>query len=140
MLARTIFKQIMKLVIFLYRRSGGKIGGSMRGMPVLLLTTTGRKTSLKRTTPVMYLTDGPNYVITASNGGRDSHPAWWLNLQANPQATIELDGMAKPVIAQQASLEEKSRLWPQLVGKAPFFDDYQRSTKRVIPLVILRPM
>ncbi len=138
MIGKWIFKQFMRFQIFMYRRSGGKRMGSLRGMPVLLLTTVGRKTGKQRVTPVMYIRDEDNYVITASNGGEDKHPGWFVNLRANPQATIEVGKIARSVIAHQASLEEKKRLWAQLVEQAPFFEGYKKKTTREIPMVILQ--
>jgi F420H(2)-dependent quinone reductase len=140
MIGKWIFKQFMQLQISMYRRSGGKRMGSLRGMPLLLLTSVGRKTGKQHTTPVMYIHDGNNYVITASNGGEDKHPAWFLNLQAHPQTTIEVDGTTKSVMAHEASPEEKSHLWAELVKQAPFFDDYTKKTTRDIPMVILQPI
>lgn len=134
-----MFRQFMRMQVFVYRRSGGKRMGHLRGMPVLLLTTVGRKTGKQRVTPVMYIRDGGNFVITASNNGRDKQPSWFLNLKAHPQTTIEVDGMTKSVAAHQASTEEKGRLWPQLVERAPFFEGYRKNTTRDIPMVILQP-
>lgn len=139
MKGKWIFKQFIRLQIFMYRRSGGKRMGSLRGMPLLLLTTIGRKTGKQRVTPVMYIRDGDNYVVTASNAGFDSHPAWFVNLQANPKVVVEVGDITQNMIAQQANAEEKSRLWPQLVKQAPFFEDYQKNTTRDIPMVILQP-
>ena len=113
--------------------------GHLRGMPLLLLTTIGRKTGKQRVTPVMYIRDGENYVVTASNAGREPQPAWFVNLQAYPQTTIEVDGLTKSMLAHQATPEEKKRLWAQLVKQAPFFEDYQKNTTRDIPMVILQP-
>ncbi|TAH53609.1 MAG: nitroreductase family deazaflavin-dependent oxidoreductase [Chloroflexota bacterium] len=132
-----IFRQFMRFQIYMYRRSGGKRFGHMRGMPILLLTTTGRKTGKQHVTPVMYFRDGNNYVITASYGGLDKQPSWFLNLRANPQVSIEVDGMTESVTAHQANPEEKKRLWALLVKQAPFFEDYQKKTTRDIPIVIL---
>ena len=101
-------------------------------------TATGRKTGRRRTVPVMYLKEGVNYVVTASNGGREKHPAWWLNLESNPPAMIEVEGVHQSVVAESVSPEEKRRLWAQLVEKAPFFEGYQKRTSREIPMVILR--
>jgi len=112
---------------------------SMRGMPLLLLTTVGRKTGQPRTTPVMYVRDGDDYVITASNNGSDKHPAWFYNLQASPQAQIEVPGKRLEVSASVVSPAERDRLWSQLVAQAPFFDNYQKGTTRVIPMIRLRP-
>ncbi len=137
MIVKWIFKQFMRFQIFMFRRSGGKM--LVRGMPVLLLTTVGRKTGKQRVTSVMYIRDGDNYVITASNAGADKHPDWFVNLQANPQTMIEVDGMTRRLIARQANPEEKDRLWAQLVERAPFFQGYKTKTARDIPMVILQP-
>jgi deazaflavin-dependent oxidoreductase (nitroreductase family) len=139
MIGKWIFKQFMRFQILMYRRSGGKRMGSLRGMPLLLLTTVGRNTGQQHVAPVMYLRDGGNYIVTASNNGAAKHPGWFVNLQTNPQTTIEVDGMTKSVMAHQASPEEKKRLWAQLVEQAPFFEDYQKKTTRDIPMVILQP-
>lgn len=139
MISKWIFKQFILFQIFMYRRSGGKTLGRLRGMPILLLTTVGRKTGKQHITPVMYIRDGNNYVITASNAGEAKHPLWFLNLQANPQTKIEVDGMTRSVRAHQASPEKKGRLWPQLVAQAPFFEEYRQKTTRDIPMVILQP-
>jgi deazaflavin-dependent oxidoreductase (nitroreductase family) len=138
MIRKWIFKQFMQFQIFMYRRSGSKTMGYVRGMPLLLLTTVGRKTGKQRVTPVMYLRDGDNYVITASNAGEDKHPSWFLNLQANPQARIEVGNMTGGVMAHPASPEEKGRLWAQLIEQAPFFEGYKKKTTRDIPMVILQ--
>lgn len=130
----------MAFYVFLYRRSRGAIGGRVRGMPVLLLVTTGRKTGTQRTVPVMYFRDGNNYVVTASNGGRDQPPAWWLNLQRNPVATIEVGDSRQAVVAEPVGPEAKRRLWAQLAERAPFFEGYQQRTSREIPMVMLRPV
>lgn len=139
-MARRLFKLFMILHVFIYRRTKGGIWNHMRGMPVLLLTTTGRKTGQKRTVPLMYMTDGENYVITASNNGSDKDPAWWTNLKSNPQAQIEVLGAVKAIVASQANPQDKQRLWAELVSKAAFFDAYQKGTTRDIPLVILKPV
>ena len=139
MIGKWIFRKFMRFQIFMYRRSAGKSFAHVRGMPVLLLTTVGRKTGKQRVTPVMYIRDGDNYVITASNGGEDKHPGWFVNLRANPQATIEVGNMTRGVMAHQASPEKKKTLWAQLVEQAPFFDGYRKKTTRDIPMVILQP-
>jgi F420H(2)-dependent quinone reductase len=139
MIGQWIFQQFARFQIFLYRRSGGKTMGRVRGMPVLLLTTVGRKTGKQHVTPVMYIRDGDNYVITASNAGRDKDPGWFLNLRANPQTTIEVRGLTRSVMAHQASPEDKRPLWAQLVKQAPFFEGYQKRNTRDIPMVILQP-
>jgi len=112
----------------------------LRGMPVLLLTTVGRKSGKRRVTPVMFVRDGTNFVVTASNNGAKSDPGWLLNLMANELATIEVDGATRRVTAHRATPEEKGLMWPQLVQKAPFFEGYRKGTRREIPMVVLQPM
>lgn len=120
----------------LYRATDGFIGASI-GAPMLLLTTVGRKSGRTRTTPLLYLEKGSNWVIVGSNAGDDRHPAWWLNLQANPVATIQIRGARMRVRARKASGQEKSDLWPRFVNLHSGYQTYQQRTKRDIPLVIL---
>jgi deazaflavin-dependent oxidoreductase (nitroreductase family) len=122
-----------------YRRSGGSSGGRVLNLPVLLLTATGRKSGQPRTVPLVYITDGPNYVVTASNSGREKPPLWYLNLKANPHATIEIGHEKKEVTAEIAGPDDKRRLWPILVRKAHVFAMYQKRTSREIDMVILHP-
>ena len=134
-----LFKLFKSVQIAVFRWTNGRGMSSMRGMPLLLLTTVGRKTGQPRTTPDMYVRDGDDYVITASNNGSDKHPAWFYNLQASPQAQIEVPGKRLQVSASVVSPAERDRLWSQLVAQAPFFDNYQKGTTRVIPMIRLRP-
>jgi deazaflavin-dependent oxidoreductase (nitroreductase family) len=123
----------------LYRASGGRLGSKVWGLPILLLTTTGRKSGVPRTTPLCYLTDGDDLVVVASNGGMDWFPDWWLNLQREPRATVELGSSSRPVVAREAGPEERERLWATLTGIAPGYLGYQKKTSREIPLGILQP-
>jgi len=125
--------------VSLYRSTGGRLGGSFRGAPVMLLTTTGRKTGAPRTTPVLYIRDGPDLVTVASNGGKDPDPSWWKNLKKTPEASVQVKGEKMKVEAKKATLEEKERLWPLLLKMYPTYAKYQEKTKRVIPVVILTP-
>ena len=120
----------------LYRATGGFIGASI-GAPVLLLTTAGSKTGRSRTTPLLYLEEGSNWVIVGSNAGDDRHPAWWLNLEANPVATIQVGSARMRVRARKASDGEKSDLWPRFVKMHSDYQAYRDRTKREIPVVIL---
>ena len=131
---------IFKVIVFLYNVSGGRIGGKMDKVPVLLLTTTGRKTGKKRTLPLVYILDGSAYVITASAGGADKNPGWFFNIRSNPQATIQVKDKHIKVMAEIAGQEKKSELWARLVEVAPNFAGYQKRTSREIPMVILHPV
>src|SRR5947209_8525024 len=124
---------------FVYRLSGGKLTGQLGKSPVLLLNTTGRKTGKLRTTPLLYLRDGNNLVLVASNGGSPTHPTWWLNLQAHPEAEVEIGRQKLHVTARQADPEEHAHLWPRLVAMYAPYANYQKKTTRAIPVVILRP-
>lgn len=124
---------------FVYRRSGGRIGGKMAGAPILLLDHVGRRSGRHRTNPLIYLRDGEQFVIVASKGGIDEHPAWYLNLMANPDTAIEVDGQKIRVLARKADAAEKDRLWPRLVEVYGSYAGYQARTDRDIPVVILAP-
>jgi len=126
--------------VFLYRASGGRIGGRFRKTaPVLLLTTTGRKTGKQRTTPLLYVEDGERYAVVASVGGAPTHSGWYLNLRANPAATIQLGRRTLPVTAETAGPEERARLWALATRMYPTYDAYQAKTSREIPVVVLSP-
>jgi len=139
-----MFKLILKVMIpttvFLYRLTGGVIGGRVQTLPVLLLTTTGRTSGKPRTVPVAYLRDGSTYVIIASYAGLPRHPAWFLNLESHPEATIQLKKRQMQVKAETANQEKKRELWARLMEVAPGYADYQKRTSRDIPMVILHPI
>lgn len=123
---------------FLYRTSGGRIGGRLWDLPVVLLTTTGRKSGKRRTVPLCSLRDGDDVVVIASYGGLDQPPAWWLNLEANPQAELLTGREQRAVTARNAGPEERARLWVELTARAPGYLEYERRTDREIPVVILQ--
>lgn len=123
----------------LYRWSGGRIGSSIMGLPVLLLTTKGRKTGLLRTKALMYIPYGNNFVVYASNLGEPKHPHWWLNLEANPQATVEVKGTSYNVRAREAEGEQREQLWHEVTDRVPAYNQYQARTSRRIPVVVLEP-
>jgi len=139
-----MFKLILKVVIstsvFLYRLTGGVIGGRIQALPVLLLTTTGRRSGKPRTVPLGYLRDGSTYVIIASYAGLPQHPAWFLNLQSHPEATIQAKHLQVQVKAETANPEKKRELWTRLLEVAPGYANYQKRTSRDIPIVILHPI
>jgi F420H(2)-dependent quinone reductase len=122
-----------------YRRSDGRVWGTMFGGPILLLNTTGRKSGQRRTNPLLYVMDGEDFVLIASNGGAPSHPAWYLNLMANPDATVEVGDRKLRVRAEEVDGGEKARLWQKMVDMYSSYDDYQTKTKREIPLLVLHP-
>ncbi len=121
-----------------FRLSRGRIGGSLLGYPVLLLTCKGRKTGKLRSHMLIYMPDGADFVVVASNNGQDRHPQWYLNLRAHPFATVNVRGSSFPVVASLATPEERSRLWPRLVWHHRLWACHQRRTSREIPVVILR--
>jgi deazaflavin-dependent oxidoreductase (nitroreductase family) len=111
----------------------------MMGAPVLLLTTTGRKTGAPRTVPVLYLRRGDGFVLVASKAGHDEHPLWFTNLEKTPEALVEVRREKHPVRARVATEEERAALWPELVKMYPAYADYEKRTERRIPVVILEP-
>jgi deazaflavin-dependent oxidoreductase (nitroreductase family) len=125
----------------LLRLSGGRLGWTAADMPVLELTTTGRRSGRPR--PVMLtspLMDGDRIVIVASKGGEDTHPAWFLNLREDPQVTVSMKGASGvAMLASIASSEERDRLWPIVISDQARYAAYQERTGREIPLVLLEP-
>ncbi|MGH7963960.1 MAG: nitroreductase family deazaflavin-dependent oxidoreductase [Candidatus Binatia bacterium] len=135
-----LIKPLSQVNTWLYRLSSGKVGGRMpQGQPILLLTTTGRKSGQPRTTPLLYLQEGDNVVLVASQGGLPHHPLWYQNLEVNPDVEIELGTEKRAMRARRATEEEKKTLWPKLVAMYGSFDTYQARTQRNIPVVILSP-
>ena len=132
-----LFWKIHPLV---YRWTGGRFGGQLMNLPVLLLTTTGRRSGDTRTKALMYLPDGPNYVVIASYLGEARHPAWYLNLQANPRAEVLVRDRRVAVTARDAEGDERGRLWAEVVRRQPDYAEYQRRTERRIPVVVLEPV
>ncbi len=121
------------------RTSGWRVGSRISGLPVVLLTTRGRRSGKERTVPLMYLDDG-GYVLVGSNGGAPGDPGWVLNLRARPDATIAVAGGRVAVRAEEvADPAEYDRLWQRIVAVAPNYDTYAGRTDRRIPLVRLRP-
>lgn len=130
---------VMRAHVGIYRATGGKLLGRLGKAPVMLLNTVGRKSGEVRTTPLLYVTDGEDHVVVASVGGAPKHPAWFLNLQANPETSVEVGDRKINVRAEVASPEEKPRLWERLTEMYPAYNDYQQKTDREIPVVILHP-
>lgn len=128
-----------KLNVPLYRLSGGRIGGKVGRAPVLLLTTTGRRSGQKRTAPVVYLADGENAVVINTNAGNAKIPAWSLNLQANPEVEVERGRRRYPARARIAEGEERERLWREHNDQYAGFDDYQEKLDRKALVIVLEP-
>jgi len=122
-----------------YRETGGEVGYLWNGVPALLLTTTGRRTGQPRTTALIFGRDGDDHLVIASRGGAPKHPAWYLNLQDDPRAEIQVKAERIPVVARTASETEKPRLWRTMTDLWPNYDVYQARTERAIPLVVLSP-
>ncbi len=136
---RNLLRLMSATHAFWYQLTGGLVGGSAFGTSFLLLTTSGRKSGQRRTTPLLYLQDAESFVIVASNGGSDRHPGWCLNLRANPVAEVQIGRTKRAVRAEEADENERQRLWPLLVTMYSRYEQYQQGTERKIPVVLLRP-
>ena len=132
-----IIKLFMGLHVALYRLTGGRVGGSMGNMQVLILTTTGRKSGKTHVNPVAYFERDGGYLIVASNGGKDSHPGWYFNLTAHPDITVQVKDKQLPVHAETVTGEKRAAYWKYIVQTSPNFANYEKNTKREIPLVFL---
>jgi F420H(2)-dependent quinone reductase len=132
-----IVELFWKVHPWLYRWSGGRIGGRIMNLPVLLLTTTGRRSRTPRTKALMYLPKGNSYVVIASYLGEPRHPAWWLNLQVDPTAEIQVGSRRLTVVAREADGDERERLWKEIVERQSDYAEYQQRTERRIPVVVL---
>ncbi|MGE2726990.1 nitroreductase family deazaflavin-dependent oxidoreductase [Mycolicibacterium pulveris] len=145
-----IVTQVMKYAgkahVWVYRRTGGRIGANWRvgaglkkPVPTLLLEHIGRKTGRRLVSPLVFIRDGDDVIVVASQGGRDTDPQWYRNLVANPDAHIEIGSDRRPVRAVTATPEQRARLWPKLVEAYADFDTYQAWADREIPVIILQP-
>ena len=136
----TIIKWMSRAQTFLYKKTGGRLGGKfLQGAPVALLTTTGRKTGEPRVSPLLYLREGNRVVLVASKGGAANNPMWYLNLTANPTVSIQIKDEVLYLTARDATDAERAQYWPRLTEMYTSFDDYQSWTDRVIPIVICDP-
>lgn len=125
--------------VMLYRRSGGRVGGQVAGMPVLLLTARGRRSGRPRTTPLTYFERDGAVVLVASYGGDDRDPVWLRNVRADPAVEVTRGSTRQAMTARIASGEEKARWWPGIVATYDGYRRYQDRTARDIPLVVLTP-
>jgi F420H(2)-dependent quinone reductase len=124
---------------FGYRLTGGKLANRVNGNPVLLLTTTGRKSGQPRSVTLTYFPDGGNFVVVASNGAQDYDPAWWLNLKNKPRANVQVGNRKLTVNAEEATGADRERLWSMITRADPQYAGYEKLTKRPIPVVVLQP-
>ena len=120
-----------------YRETDGEQGYRWRGTTILLLTTHGRVSGEEQTTPLIHRVDGDRWIVMASMGGAPRHPQWYRNLEADPEATVQVQGEVIPVEMSTASGEERQRLWGLMTEVWPAYDEYQTRTDREIPVVIL---
>ena len=131
------FNEFNRNLIEEFRTHGGTVTGVFANAPLLLLTTTGAKSGVQHTTPLVYTRDGDRMVIIASKGGAPTHPAWYHNLVANPEVTVELPSETFTARAHVASGDERDRLWSAQAALMPTFNDYQQKTTRQIPVIVL---
>jgi deazaflavin-dependent oxidoreductase (nitroreductase family) len=122
-------------IIAEFRANAGKVGGPFAGRPMLLLTTTGAKSGQPRTSPLVYTTDGDRLVVIASKGGAPTNPAWYHNLLANPEVTLEVGTERFPARATVATGQRRERLFAAQAALMPGFADYQRNTTRQLPVI-----
>ena len=137
-LASVVVRLMTAANVWLYRLSGGRLGGTfLRGAPVCLVTTTGKRSGQLRTVALLYLADGDGIVLVASKGGMSHHPAWYHNMLAHPEVEVQIGAITRAMRARRASDAEKAALWPKLVAMYRDYDDYQARTTRNIPVMIL---
>jgi deazaflavin-dependent oxidoreductase (nitroreductase family) len=122
----------------IYEKTDGRLMARLAGLEMCLLTTTGRKSGQPRTLPLACFRDGDDVIVVGSNNGQDHDPAWWLNLQANPEAAVRLGRERFRARAELATGAERERLWPWLCEKNPVYPRYAKKTQRQIPVVVLK--
>ncbi len=123
-----------------YRETGGEEGHDWNGTQALILTTTGRKSGEPRDNPLIYGRSGEHYLVVASKGGAPDPPAWYLNLEANPETEIQVWDKRLKTRARIATPEEKPEMWKEMTSHWPDYDNYQKKTDREIPVVVLEPV
>jgi len=138
-LAPRLLKRVSKANVAIYRATDGRLGGHELGLPLCLLTTTGRKSGLSRTSPLIFMADGARLVLVASQGGLPTHPMWFLNLRANPDVRVQIRAETHTMHARVADDAERKQLWPRLIAHNPRWARYQSWTDRVIPVVVCEP-
>jgi deazaflavin-dependent oxidoreductase (nitroreductase family) len=138
--ARQVQKGVTRTHAAVYRATGGRIGHRLGSVENVLLTTTGRRTGQARTIPLTTLPDGDRLVLIASNGGAAEHPAWYLNLSADPEVTVQRGNDTRRYRARTADPQERAALWPRVVEMYAGYARYQDRTEREIPVVICEPV
>jgi F420H(2)-dependent quinone reductase len=136
---RLAMKYFARAHIWVYQRTNGRIGAKLLWFPAALITTIGRKSGLPRTTPTLYLDDGDRVILPASFGGRDSDPAWYLNIESNPKVHLQIRSQHLDLIARDATDDERKRYWPRLIRMYPPYRGYRQAADRVIPMVVCEP-
>lgn len=139
-LPTTFISFIDTVTRFIYRATDGRLGGKQGKYSMLLLQTIGRKSGQARTHTLLYIRDGENMVVCASNNGEPRHPGWYWNLKANPRAQVQAGRRRYEVSAEMATGEEYEQLWQKLLAVRPQYAEYRTHTKRVFPIVILKPL
>ena len=133
----SLIKRIGSLQTLVYELTGGRVWNTFRGGQVAILTVIGRKSGQSRKTPLLYIEDGDRLVVIASNAGDEKDPAWWLNLQAQPHASVQVRRQRFDVVARRADPAETERLWPRLVAAYSYLGRYREKTQRDIPVILL---
>ena len=132
-----LIRLFWQLLLKIYLWSKGRIGNVIRGLPILVLTTKGKKTGLSRQNALMYLPHGKDFVVIASNLGDEKHPAWWVNLKAEPTASVQIADSHYTICAREVEGDEREKLWNAIAEKNSDYEQYRTWTARRIPVVIL---
>jgi len=135
-----LFRVFTQLTAAVFHATHGRIGGTFLGAPVLILHHIGRKTGTARTTPLIYVEEGQDLIVVASRGGSDFTPAWWINLQANPETTVNLRGgeMRRVRAEEVPDGPDRDRLWARAAERFPDYEVARSRTERRIPVIRLR--
>ncbi|MEO7421046.1 MAG: nitroreductase/quinone reductase family protein [Ornithinibacter sp.] len=137
---RSVLRRANALMVWLYRSTGGRLMGSAKGAPVLLLTAPGRRTLVPHTVPLAYMERRGSWVVTGSGGGMKNHPQWIANLRHSGRATIQIGRERQQVSAVVTQGAERDALWREVIEWKPFFQDYERKSGRIIPVAVLTPL